>query len=250
MSIRNYPPLVRFGIPGIIIVAAVAAYFTFGTAPSKVTGSTPEEQVDSVNRIIAGGSSKAPSVLAQAAVNNPYPQVREAAILGMSQSLRPEVRPVIETALNDPSPQVRSAAAKVLGAFNDEPAVEKLAEVCAKDPEPAVRIGAVTGLGRNNDTRAIIALREIIESNTNRETQHRAIKEIYKKTDVTYVGDDPVEVKDWKKYALYQSEKVKQFPAVKAAYAKAGIPLPRYPTRVTNWKPLIPGEESKSLLEE
>ncbi len=234
-------PGLRWGALAVVVIAVgIVGIRIIGGG--EISGSTDHDRVNSVHDVAARGTASAAKTLANAALHDASPQVREAALFDLSRCLRPEVRPAVEQATSDPSPLVRAAASTTLGDFADEASVERLSDVCAKDESSAVRVAAVAGLGRNNNTRSIVALREIIESSTDVEAQHRAMKELFRKLGIRYVGDEPTNPKKWRKYALYVSEFVKRFPEVQEAYAKAGRELPSHRERITDAVELAPEE--------
>jgi len=70
---------------------------------------------------------------------------------------------------------------------------------------------------------------EAAEKDEAPEVQHQAIKELYAKFGMSYIGEEPHRVEDWPWRVAFVVEYLKQFQEVQEACAKAGRPLVRHP---------------------
>jgi len=100
-----------------------------------------------------------------------------------------------------------------------------------KDPAAEVRLGAVMGLGLCAASETLAWLMEAAEKDDAPAVQYRAIRELYAKLGMSYIGEEPHRVKDWPGRVAFVVEYLKQYQEVQEAYAKAGHPLVRHPER-------------------
>jgi hypothetical protein len=178
--------------------------------------------------------------LATAALERRDPSVRQAAVIGLGRFRLERHRQVIEKAMADPAPQVRGAAAATLGLYGDEAAADRLGNLALRDDAARARVGAVIGLGRCKVPKAIAWLHRIVEAGDSSEVKLRAMKELYRKLAMRYVGAGPAQRVQW----LDQIEWLKTFHQVQAAYAAAGWPLVRHPENLRTHDEPAPGEAS------
>jgi hypothetical protein len=217
------------GLGAVAITAC--SYFVFGRLSARITGGSREDRLASIHRIATEQPAGAGKSLADAALTEGDWQAREAALAGLAhvaQAAQAQHRAAIEQATRDPVPQVRAAAAAALGSFHDEGAADKLGEMAVGDPNASARIGAVIGLGRSRCLRATMLLLEAMERSTP-EVQYRAVRELYRKLDMRYIGPPPDQEKNWPAQIAFLCEYVKRYPKVQEAYQAAGKPLVRRP---------------------
>jgi len=150
---------VFIGLGIILAGAGVLAVVLWGCGGPKVTGGSEQDRADAVVRIAAQRPLGAKDSLATAAQDQ-SPIVRRAAIVGLTQIMDSEDRPVIEQAVKDKDATVRSVAAESLGKFNDAPATGELIRLLETDPDESVRMAALRGLVDCDDPRAIVAMVE------------------------------------------------------------------------------------------
>ncbi len=218
----------------LTLLLAVGAGLAVHASRSRVSGASASSRIERINHIANSGSASAAETLAQSAANDPDQSVREAALIGLSHCLTPDVRPIIEQALDNPSPGVRAGAAYALAAYSDEPSANRLLDLSLNDSVSRVREGAVTALGRNGHARSIVNLFQIVEKSTDPQVQYLAIKELHKKLGTRYVGAQPSKVKDWPWQTQLVAGWLLQDPMLQNAFAKTGVPLPK---STTGWDP-------------
>jgi HEAT repeat protein len=145
--------------------------------------------------------------------------------VGLGRFDSPDARQAVERALADPSPKVRAAAAGTLGLFGDQAAADKLGALAASQATPAERKASVLGLARCESERSIVWLLETAEHTEDDSVKLAALRGLFKKLGMRYVGAGPGNQAQW----LDSVELTKGFPQVKQAYIQAGRPLERHP---------------------
>jgi len=215
---------------GAVVGAAGVALILIGMfGRARIGGATPDERITSICRLADTKPFGTGDALAEAAVNESDVRVRQAALIGLGRFVQPKYRAAVEQCTQDASAPVRSAAAITLGLYDDEAAAARLGEVVRGDPAAEVRLGAVMGLGLCAAPETLAWLTEATEKDDAPDVQYQAIKELYAKLGMSYIGEEPHRVKDWPRQVAFVVEYLKQYQEVQEAYAKAGRPLVRHP---------------------
>lgn len=207
----------------MVVLAAVAGWIHVG-GPAVVTGETADERITSICRIADEKPWGAPDAIAGAAAH-PEPSVRIAAQVALGRFVDQDYRQTVEAGLEDSDAGVRSAAAATLGYYADEASADRLNKIVTDDPHQKARLGAVVGLARNTAPKAVIYLLETAEHGTDAEVQYQAIKELYRRFGMRYIGPRPDDPATWKDLI----EWLKSFRQVQEAYKLASRPLHRHP---------------------
>ncbi len=218
----------------VLVAAAVVALFAVGLDSAEVSGETASDRVDAACRLTDERAAGAVEALVRAAEGDAEAAVRQAAIVGLGRFDGPDARQAVERALEDPSPRVRAAAAGTLGLFGDPAAADRLGALAASDASLAERKASVLGLARCGSDRSIVWLQETAEHTADPAVKLAAIRELYKKLGMRYLGASPANQKRW----LHYVELTKDFPQVKQAYIQAGRTLERHPENLhTHYEP-------------
>ncbi len=181
----------------LVGAVAVAAYSVFGRA--EISGEKPPERIAEIHEIAAERPWGTAKVLAEAAENDPSPEVRAEAIAGLSQVLAPEHRAVVEKGTADSDARIRAIAADVLGVFGDKPAAGVLVKLIETDQDEEVVKGALRGLARCDDPRAIVWLLETAEKGSSRDVKLVAMKGLLRKFRCRLSKDrDPSDEANWR----------------------------------------------------
>jgi len=220
----------------VFAVAAVALLVAcFGSA--EVSGQTASDRVGDVCRLTDDRPGGAGEALARAAAGDSEPSVRQAAVVGLGRVGGPNARQAVEQALEDPSSRVRAAAAGTLGLFGDPAAADRLGALAASEATLVERKASVLGLARCGSDRSIVWLLETAEKTADMSVQHAAIRALFRKLGMRYVGSGPSNRVQW----LDHVELVKDFPQVQQAYAHAGRTLERHPENLRSHYEPKPG---------
>ena len=147
------------GLAIILAGAGVLAVVLWSTGRPDVTSGSEQDRAAAVARIAGQRPLGARDSLSTAAQDE-SPMVRKAAIVGLTQMMDAQDRPVIERAVQDKDAGVRAVAAESLGQFNDAPSTGELIRLLETDPDESVRIAALRGLVDCDDPRAIVAMVE------------------------------------------------------------------------------------------
>ncbi len=209
----------------VLIAAAAFAILAMSGNSAEVSGQTPPDRVEAVCGITDQRSSGAVEALVRTAEGDKDEAVRQAAVVGLGRFDAPEARQAVEKALADPSPKVRIAAAGTLGMFGDPAAADRLGALAASQASLAERKASLLGLARCESERSVMWLQETAEKDPDPAVKLAAIRELYKKLGMRYVGDGPANVTQW----LDGVELTKDFPQVIRAYSQAGRVLDRHP---------------------
>ena len=211
----------------VVLAAAGAAgsLLAISACSAKVTGKTASDRKAAVCDIADKQPSGAVEALVVTAGQDREAEVRQAAVVGLGRFDCPEARQAVERALADPSPNVRAAAAGTLGLFGDQAAADRLGALAASKAPIDERKASVLGLARCESQRSVMWLLETAEKATDPELQLAAIRELYKKLGLRYLGAGPGSQPRW----LEHIEMTKDFPQVQQAYLQAGRILERHP---------------------
>jgi hypothetical protein len=221
----------------LVAVGAAGALLAISACSAKVTGKTASQRKQAVCDITDKQPSGAVDALVLTAGQDKEADVRQAAVVGLGRFDYPEARQAVERALDDPSPKVRTAAAGTLGLFGDQAAADRLGALAASKAPIDERKASVLGLARCQSERSVLWLQETAEKAADPELQLAAIRALYKKLGMRYLGASPVNQPRW----LHYVELTKDFPQVKQAYIQAGRTLERHPENLrTHYEP-VPG---------
>jgi HEAT repeat protein len=210
----------------VVLYAAAAASLlaSFGCS-AKVSGKTASDRKAAVCSIADERPAGAVEALVRTAEKDQEADVRQAAVVGLGRFDSPDARQAVERALADPSPKVRTAAAGTLGLFGDPAAADRLGALAASEATLAERKASVLGLARCESERSIVWLLETAEKTADDSVKLAAIRELYKKLGMRYVGAGSGNQTQW----LDNIELTKLYPQVQRAYLQAGRPLERHP---------------------
>jgi HEAT repeat protein len=210
----------------VVLYAAAAASLlaSFGCS-AKVSGKTATDRKAAVCDIADKKPTGAVEALVSTAEKDQEVDVRQAAVVGLGRFDSPDARQAVERALKDPSPKVRAAAAGTLGLFGDPAAADRLGALAASEAPLAERKASVLGLARCESQRSIVWLLETAEHTADDSVKLAALRGLFKKLGMRYVGAGPGNQAQW----LDSVELTKNFPQVKQAYIQAGRPLERHP---------------------
>jgi len=215
---------------GAVVVAAGVALILIGMlGRARIGGATPDERITSICRLADAKPLGAGDALAEAAINESDVRVRQAALVGLGRFVEPKHRATVERCTQDASAPVRRAAAITLGLYDDAAAAARLGEVVRGDPAEEVRLGAVMGLGLCAVPETLAWLMEAAEKDDTPAVQYQAVKELYAKFGMSYIGEEPHRVKDWPGQVAFLVEYLKSYPGVQEAFRKVGLRPVRRP---------------------
>jgi len=217
----------RFFIGLAIILAGtgILAVVLWSTGRPDVTGGSEQDRAAAVIRIAAQRPLGARGSLATAAQDT-SPIVRRAAIVGLTQIMDSEDRPVIAKAIGDKDATVRAVAAESLGQFNDAPSTSELIRLLETDPDESVRIAALRGLVDCDDPRAIVAMVETAGKDVSYEIKLQAGKSVLRKAGGRLLpGRTPDNDVLWRDMI----QRLKNDSRIRRAYAAAGVGLIDHP---------------------
>jgi hypothetical protein len=210
----------------VVLVAAAAAWLpAMSGCSAKVSGKTASDRKAAVCDIAEKQPTGAVEALILTAREDQDADVRQTAVVGLGRFKSPEARQAVERALADPSSNVRAAAAGTLGLFGDQAAADKLGALAASQAPLAERKASVMGLARCESQRSIMWLLDTAENTADPEVQLAAIRELFKKLGMRYLGGGPTN----QGLSLEYIEMTKDFPQVQQAYLQAGRTLERHP---------------------
>jgi len=213
------------GLAIILAGAGILAVVLWSTSGADVTGGTEQDRAAAVVRIACQRPLGARNSLSTAAQDE-SPMVRRAAIVGLTQMMAPQDRPVIEKAVRDKDVTVRAVAAESLGKFNDAPATGELIRLLETDPDASVRIAALRGLVDCDDPRAIVAMVETAGKDASYEIKLQAAKSALRKAGGRLLpGRNPGDDVLWRD----QIQRMKSDQRIRRAYVAAGVPLIDHP---------------------
>jgi len=227
MSSKGKRRLIAVG--AVVGTAGVALILIGVFGRARIQGARTGDRIQSIFRLADARSFGAGDALAEAAVKESDVRVRQAALFGLGRFVEPKYRATVEQGTQDASAPVRRAAAITLGLYDDAAAAARLGEVVRGDPAEEVRLGAVMGLGLCAAPETLAWLTEAAEKDDAPAIQYRAIRELYAKLGMSYIGKEPHRVKDWPRQVAFVVEYLKQYQEVQEAYGKAGRPLVRHP---------------------
>jgi HEAT repeat protein len=223
----------------ILASAGVLAVVLWSTGRPDVTSGSEQDRAAAVIRIASQRPLGARDSLSTAAQDE-SPIVRRAAIVGLTQMMAAEDRPVIEKdhpviekdrmviekAVRDKDSIVRAVAAESLGKFNDAPATGELIRLLETDPDASVRIAALRGLVDCDDPRAIVAMVETASKDASYEIRLQAGRSALRKAGGRLLPDRKPE-----NDALWREliQVIKNDQRIRRAYAAAGVPLIDHP---------------------
>ena len=219
----------------VVLVAAAAAWLLcMSGCSAKVSGKTASDRKAAVCDIAEKQPTGAVDALILTAREDQDADVRQTAVVGLGRFKSPEARQAVERALADPSSNVRAAAAGTLGLFGDQGAADKLGAMAVSQASLVERKASLLGLARCESERSILWLQEAAENTADPELQLAAMRELYKKLGMRYLGGGPGSQSRW----LHYVEMTKDFPQVKQAYMQAGRTLVRHPENLhTHYEP-------------
>ena len=202
-------------LAALVVAAALGAYCVFGRAD--ISGEKPSERIAAIHEITAERPWRTAEVLAEAAENDPSPQVRAEAIAGLSRVLAPEHRGVVEKGTTDPDARIRAISADVLGGYRDKPAADVLARLIKTDKDEEVVEGALRGLARCDDPKSIVWLLETAaDESRSGAVKLVAMKGLLRKFGARLPDDrDPEDEPGWRDLI----QRWKRHPIIRNAYA-------------------------------
>ena len=227
MSSKGKRRLIAVG--AVVGTAGVALILIGVFGRARIQGARTGDRIQSIFRLADARSFGAGDALAEAAVKESDVRVRQAALIGLGRFVEPKYRATVEQGTQDASAPVRRAAAITLGLYGDATAAARLGEVVRGDPAEEERLGAVMGLGLCAAPETLAWLTEAVEKDDAPDVQYRAIRELYAKLGMSYIGEEPHRVKDWPGQAAFLVEYLKSYPGVQEAFRKAGVALVRRP---------------------
>jgi len=213
------------GLAIILAGAGILAVVLWSIGGPDVTGGSEQDRAAAVIRIAAQRPLGAKDSLATAA-QDASPIVRRAAIVGLTQIMDSEDRPVIAKAIGDKDATVRAVAAESLGQFNDAPATGELIRLLETDPDESVRMAALRGLVDCEDPRAIVAMVETAGKDASYEIKLQAGKSALRKA-----GGRPLPGRTPDNDVLWRDlvQRLKNDSRIRQAYAAAGVALIDHP---------------------
>jgi len=213
------------GLAIILAGAGVLAVVLWSTGRPDVTSGSEQDRAAAVARIAGQHPLGARDSLSTAAQDE-SPMVRKAAIVGLTQMMDAQDRPVIERAVQDKDAGVRAVAAESLGQFNDAPSTGELIRLLETDPDESVRIAALRGLVDCDDPRAIVAMVETAGKDASYEIKLQAGRSALRKAGGRLLPDrNPGDDVLWRD----QIQRMKNDQRIRRAYAAAGVPLIDHP---------------------
>jgi HEAT repeat protein len=213
------------GLAIILAGAGVLAVVLWSTGRPDVTSGSEQDRAAAVARIAGQRPLGARDSLSTAAQDE-SPMVRKAAIVGLTQMMDAQDRPVIERAVQDKDAGVRAVAAESLGQFNDAPSTGELIRLLETDPDESVRIAALRGLVDCDDPRAIVAMVETAGKDASYEIKLQAGRSALRKAGGRLLPDrNPGDDVLWRD----QIQRMKNDQRIRRAYAAAGVPLIDHP---------------------
>ena len=213
------------GLAIILAGAGVLAVVLWSTGRPDVTSGSEQDRAAAVARIAGQRPLGARDSLSTAAQDE-SPMVRKAAIVGLTQMMDAQDRPVIERAVQDKDAGVRAVAAESLGQFNDAPSTGELIRLLETDPDESVRIAALRGLVDCEDPRAIVAMVETAGKDASYEIKLQAGRTALRKAGGRLLPDrNPGDDVLWRD----QIQRMKNDQRIRRAYAAAGVPLIDHP---------------------
>ncbi|MGB2821300.1 MAG: HEAT repeat domain-containing protein [Phycisphaerae bacterium] len=216
-----------------VAAATVLALLASGCSKD-TTAVSPAERVRKTAAISNEQPRGGGKVLVRA-LTDPNPDVRKAALLGLSGYIAPEHRRAIEQATRDQHPEVRAGAATTLSLYKDDAAAETLGKLLSRDANEVVRLAAASGLGLNPSQKAIVSLLENAEKNPSPRARYQAMRALLSKLGLRFYRKvDPRGGREWR--ALV--EEMKHSRIVREAYASCGASLVHHPE---DKKPNAPG---------
>lgn len=210
-------------IGGAALCCVGVAVLLWQQGSSDVSKGSDEDRVSAAARVASERPANARQSLAEAA-EDPNPKVRMAAIVGLTQMMEPQDRPIIEKAVEDADAGVRAVAAETLGEFNDPQAAEKLKTIAQSPREDlTVRKAALRGLVPCDDPRAVVAMLEIAsDESVPNEIRLQAGKSVMRKAGGKLMPDRRPENK-----VLWNDliQRLKNDQRIRRAYSAAGEQL-------------------------
>jgi len=213
------------GLAIILAGTGILAVVLWSTGRPDVTSGSEQQRAADVIRI---GSQRplVPRESLSTAAQDESPMVRKAAIVGLTQMMDAQDRPVIEKAVRDKDATVRIVAAESLGKFNDAPATGELIRLLETDPDESVRIAALRGLVDCDDPRAIVAMVETAGKDASYEIKLQAGRSALRKAGGRLLPDrNPDNDVLWRDLI----QRLKNDYRIRQAYAAAGVPLINHP---------------------
>lgn len=145
-------PTVRAG--ALKRMGALALLAALGTAPLRAQGQAqPASQDEAARKIeghrraLAGGTPAQKAAVREALTTETDPKVRRAIAAGLAAGRDAANLTAFENALNDPSPEVRLEAVVGLGKLGTPEALADLREIVSGEPSAGVRAAAIFWLG-------------------------------------------------------------------------------------------------------
>jgi hypothetical protein len=213
------------GLAIILAGTGILAVVLWSTGRPDVTSGSEQDRAAAVARIAGQHPLGARDSLSTAAQDE-SPMVRKAAIVGLTQMMDAQDRPVIERAVQDKDAGVRAVAAESLGQFNDAPSTGELIRLLETDPDESVRIAALRGLVDCDDPRAIVAMVETAGKDASYEIKLQAGRSALRKAGGRLLpGRNPGDDVLWRD----QIQRMKNDQRIRRAYAAAGVPLIDHP---------------------
>jgi len=220
---------------GVVILVLAAIGMVIGVVGvvafrrTRIKGSNPQDRIASICRLADTRPSGAGNRLAQAALEESDASVRSAALVGLARFPDPKYRDTVRRCTDDAASQVRAAAAATLGRYGDEEAARRLGELVTGDSDRNVRIATVIGLGRCAAPEALVWLLEAAEKDPDATVQFEAVKVLYWKLGMRYIGEKMSKGPKWKMQVAFVVEYLKEYPQIQEAYRRSGRELVRHP---------------------
>ena len=211
-----------------LVVAVAAGAVSWYASRAKITGSTLEERVASVCRLAADRPHGWTGALAEAAMDaNEPPELRRAALAGLTGVKDGKVRQAFEQGLSNEDAQLRAIAAGGVGAFGDKPAADALVALMDGDKDAGVRHAAMAGLARCDDPRGIVSLLQRAEDRGKPAPDRLAAMTALAGRLLATLGADhrPENTAKWANLV----QRLKRMHIVQKAFADAGVALVQRP---------------------
>jgi len=213
-------------LAAVVLVVAVVVITHLASGKADVSGENPPDRIAAIHEITVKRPSEAGRVLAKAATSDPSPEVREAAMAGLTHFLAPEHRSVVEKGMADSDVRVRAIAADTLGLFRDRKAANMLIDlVNDKKQDERVCRAALRGMVRCNEPKTVVTLLKTAENGSSPEVKLVAMKALLRKFGmrISPERDPSKDHNDGNWRDLIQ--RWKQSRRVRQAYADANEPL-------------------------
>lgn len=195
----------------------------------KVEGDTPEEQIESIQKIAAEKPWGGGKALARAySVPRGDVRVRRAALAALAAYPQKDMVPTVRAALAAPEPEIQEVAAEVLGRVDkDDATADELGKIASENTNPGVRIGAIKGLGNSESQKALAWLIRLGETEATPAVHRQILLEAYNKVSKHYYWPEQESATELKRQQAIES--LKGQIQVQESYRYAQWQLVRHP---------------------